>query len=78
MRHWKRISDYQIRSGKIMTEGKLQKIIDLKKAIAICECIIGDLQEGVWVSLSAADGPGRFPQPTARQIQRRIPENVRG
>ena len=23
-------------------------------------------------------GPGRFPQPTARQIQRRIPENVRG
>ena len=34
-----------------MTEGKLQKIIDLRKAIAICECIIGDLQEGVWVSL---------------------------
>ena len=24
-----------------MTEGKLQKIIDLRKAIAICECIIG-------------------------------------
>lgn len=43
-----------------MTEGKLQKIIDLRKAIAICECIIGDLQEGVWVSLSATDGPGRF------------------
>lgn len=39
-----------------MTEGKLQKIIDLRKAIAICECIIGDLQEGVWVSLSATDG----------------------
>lgn len=61
-----------------MTEGKLQKIIDLRKAIAICECIIGDLQEGVWVSLSATDGPGRFFKQAAHQVQRRISESIRG
>ena len=54
-----------------MTEGKLQKIIDLRKAITICECVIGDLQEGVWgigsnpkhgrgAAGPAADGFGRF------------------
>ena len=30
-----------------MTEGKLQKIIDLRKAIGICEGIIGELEESV-------------------------------
>lgn len=71
-----------------MTEGKLQKIIDLRKAIAICECIIGDLQEGVWVSLKTPNTEehipdplrmdGRFFKQAAHQVQRRISENVRG
>ena len=46
-----------------MTEGKLQKIIDLRKAITICECVIGDLQEGVWVLIRTPNTEEEMPDP---------------
>lgn len=52
-----------------MTEGKLKKIIDLRKAIAICECIIGDLQEGVWVSLKTPNTEEHIPDPLRMDLE---------
>lgn len=52
-----------------MTEGKLQKIIDLRKAIAICECIIGDLQEGVRVSLQTPNTEEELPDPLRMDLE---------
>lgn len=52
-----------------MTEGKLQKIIDLRKAIAICECIIGDLQEGVWVLIRTPNMEEELPDPLRMDLE---------
>ncbi len=52
-----------------MTEGKLQKIIDLKKAIAICECIIGDLQEGVWVLIRTPNTEEELSDPLRMDLE---------
>ena len=52
-----------------MTEGKLQKILDLRKAIAICECIIGNLQEGVRVSLQTPNTEEELPDPLRMDLE---------
>lgn len=61
-----RLSD---KERKIMTEGKLQKILDLRKAIAICECIIGNLQEGVRVSLKTPNTEENIPDPLRMDLE---------
>ena len=52
-----------------MTEGKLQKIIDLRKAITICECVIGDLQEGVWVLIRTPNTEEELPDPLRMDLE---------
>ena len=52
-----------------MTEGKLQKIIDLRKAITICECVIGDLQEGVWVLIRTPNTEGELSDPLRMDLE---------
>ena len=52
-----------------MTEGKLQKIIDLRKAIAMCECIIGDLQEGVWVLIRTPNTEEELSDPLRMDLE---------
>lgn len=52
-----------------MTEGKLQKIIDLRKAITICECVIGDLQEGVWVLIRTPNTEEELSDPLRMDLE---------
>ena len=52
-----------------MTEGKLQKIIDLRKAITICECVIGDLQEGVRVLIRTPNTEEELPDPLRMDLE---------
>ena len=52
-----------------MTEEKLQKILDLRKSISICECIVGDLQEGVWVSIKTPNTEEELPDPLRMELE---------
>ena len=52
-----------------MTEGKLQKIIDLRKAITICEYVIGDLQEGVWVLIRTPNTEEELSDPLRMDLE---------
>ena len=52
-----------------MAEGRVEKVMDLKKAVAIWECIIGDLQEGVWVSLKTPNTEEHIPDPLRMDLE---------
>ena len=46
-----------------MTEKKLQLINDLMNSIAVCECVLEDIQKGVWVAFKTPNTEKVLPDP---------------
>ena len=46
-----------------MTEKKLQLINDLMKSIAVCECVLEDIQNGVWLAFKTPNTEKVLPDP---------------
>lgn len=44
-----------------MIEKKLQLINDLMKSIVVCECVLEDIQKGVWVAFKTPNTEEEIP-----------------